>query len=268
MSFAGRLAGAIAGADSLLCLGLDPDIERLPDVEAMEAECVALLDACLPQVAAVKPNIAFFEQYGPRGLEVLLRLRGRVPADRILIVDAKRGDIGSTAVAYARALFDVYGADAVTANPLMGEDAVRPFLDRSGRGCFLLARTSNPGAADILELELADDTPIYEHIAVLAQRWDARGNAGLVVGATAPEAIAAVRRRAPALPILVPGVGAQGGSLEESLEAALDSEGAGVLVAVSRGIALARDPVEAAAGFAERLRAVRRARGFGRAAVR
>lgn len=267
MSFAGRLAGAIAAADSLLCLGLDPDIERLPDVAAMEADCLALLEACLPQVAAVKPNIAFFEQYGPAGLEVLQRLRGHVPEDRILLIDAKRGDIGSTAVAYARALFDVYGADAITANPLMGEDAMRPFLDRPGRGCFLLTRTSNPGAADILELELVDDTPIYAHIAMLAQRWDVRGNAGLVVGATAPEAIAVVRQRAPDLPILVPGVGAQGGALEESVEAALDAEGAGVLVAVSRGIALAADPAEAASGFATRLRDVRRARGHGRTAV-
>jgi orotidine 5'-phosphate decarboxylase subfamily 2 len=267
VSFAGRLAEAIALTDSLLCLGIDPDIERLPDVDAMERDCDDLLDACLPYAVAVKPNIAFFEQYGPEGLSVLLRLRARVPADRILLIDAKRGDIGSTAVAYARALFDVYGADAITASPLLGEDAVRPLLDRPGRGCFLLTRTSNPSAADILELELADGTLIYEHIATLAVQWDLLGNAGLIVGATAPAAIAAVRRRAMHLPILVPGVGAQGGALEASADAALDSEGGGVLVSVSRGIALADDRAAAASGYAQRLREVRRARGHGVPAV-
>jgi orotidine 5'-phosphate decarboxylase subfamily 2 len=268
VSFAGRLAEAIAVSDSVLCLGIDPDIERFPDVADMERDCHALLEACLPHVAAVKPNIAFFEQYGPDGLGVLLRLREAIPPERVLLIDAKRGDIGSTAAAYARALFDVYGADAVTASPLLGEDAVRPLLSRPGRGCFLLARTSNPGAADILELELSDGTPMYEHIAQLAQRWDTLGNAGLVVGATAPDIIAAVRRRAAHLPILVPGVGAQGGALEESAEAALDVDGAGVLVSISRAIALAPDPGDAAAGYAERLRDVRRARGHGAAALR
>ena len=260
MSFAGRLARAIADADSLLCVGLDPDIERCPDVASMEAECRGLLEACLPSAAAVKPNVAFFEQYGPDGLAVLTRLREAVPAEKVFLVDAKRGDVGSTAAAYARALFDRLGADAVTANPLMGEDAVRPFLDRPGKGCFLVARSSNPGAADLLEQPLADGTAVYERIADLARRWDRLGNAGLVVGATAPDAVRAVRRRAPGMPLLVPGVGAQGGALEEAVEAALDEGRGGVLVAVSRGISLAPDPGAAAAELARRMRAVRDAR--------
>ncbi len=260
MSFAGRLAGVIAATDSLLCLGLDPDWETFPDVAALERHCSALLETCLEHAAAVKPNLAFFEQHGPEGLAALLRLRARIPADRLVVVDAKRGDIGTSAAAYARALFDVLGADAVTANPLMGEDAVRPFLDRPGRGCFLLARTSNPGAADLLELPLADGTPVHRHIAALAQRWDTLGNAGLVVGATAPEAMAALRAAAPRLPFLVPGIGAQGGDLEAAVAAALDADGAGVLVSVSRGIAHAGDPAAAAAGYATRLRQARQAR--------
>lgn len=259
MSFAGRLADVIAATDSLLCLGLDPDLDSCPDVLSLERHCAQLLDSCLEHAAAVKPNVAFFEQHGPEGLAALVRLRERIPDTRLVIIDAKRGDIGSTARAYARALFDVLGADAVTVNPLMGEDAVQPFLDRPGRGCFLLTRTSNPGAADILEQELADGTPIYRHIATLAQRWDRLGNAGLVVGATSPEAVAVVRRSAPRLPLLIPGVGAQGGDLDGSVAAALDGAGGGVLVSVSRGIAQAADPAGAAAEMARRLREARMA---------
>jgi orotidine 5'-phosphate decarboxylase subfamily 2 len=260
VSFQARLREAIDRSGSLLCVGLDPDIS-LATPDNVEHFCLDVLDQTLHHCAAVKPNLAFFEQFGPDGLRVLLRVRERVPATHVLILDAKRGDIGSTAQAYARALFDVYGADAVTVNPLMGEDSVQPWLERDGRGVFLLARTSNPGAADLLEQQLKSGETVYEHIATLAARWDARrGDVGLVVGATAPEAIAALRRRNPTMPFLLPGVGAQGASLEDAVRAGLDAEGGGILVNVSRGIAgTPEGPGKAAAELHRRITAARTA---------
>ena len=260
MGFHDRLREVIDRSGSLLCVGLDPDAS-LGTPSAVERFCLQMLDATLEHCAAVKPNLAFFEQFGPDGLRVLLRVRERVPVDRVLLLDGKRGDVGTTAEAYARALFDVFGADAVTVNPLMGKDSVAPWLswaDR-GRGVFLLARTSNPGAADLLEQRLAGGEAVYERIADLAQSWDAeRGAVGLVVGATAPEAIAALRRRAPGVPFLLPGVGAQGASLEDALRAGLDGQGAGVLISVSRGIAGAPEgPAAAAAELHRRITAAR-----------
>jgi orotidine 5'-phosphate decarboxylase subfamily 2 len=262
VAFADRLRAAIDRSGSLLCVGLDPDI-ALATPEAVERFCLDVLEQTLPYCAAVKPNLAFFEQFGPEGLRVLLRVRERVPADRVLILDAKRGDIDNTAKAYARALFDVYGADAVTLNPLMGEDTVQPWLSQRDHGVFLLARTSNPGAADLLEQRLEDGQPLYLRIADLAQTWDAgRGAIGLVVGATAPAAIAALRRQAPTLPMLLPGVGAQGGSLEEAVHSGLDAAGAGLLIGVSRGIASAPEgPGAAAAELQRRISAARAASG-------
>lgn len=258
-TFAERLAASIDSTDSLLCLGLDPDGHA--DAAAAERDCRALLDATLDQVCAVKPNLAFFEQHGSAGYAVLERLRAAVPPQTMLILDAKRGDIGSTAAAYARALFDVLGADAVTVNPLLGGDSVAPFLAHAGHGVFVLARTSNPGAADFLEhRDRPGDPALFERIIDVALGWDRMGGAlGFVVGATAPEAVAAVRRRAPAAPLLLPGVGAQGGDLEAAVRAGLDSAGRGVVVPVSRGIASAADPGAAAALLRERIAAVRAA---------
>jgi orotidine 5'-phosphate decarboxylase subfamily 2 len=260
MGFHDRLRETIQRSGSLLCLGLDPDI-ALQTPAAVERFCAEILDAALEHCAAVKPNLAFFEQFGPDGLRVLQRVRERVPADRILLLDAKRGDIGSTAEAYARALFDVFGADAVTVNPLMGGDTVAPWLAHEGRGVFLLARTSNTGAADLLEQRLEDGEPVYARIAELAQRWDGgRGAVGLVIGATAPAAIAALRAQAPSLPFLLPGVGAQGGSLEDAVRAGLGGQDGGLLLSVSRGIATAPEgPGAAAATLRERINAVRTA---------
>jgi orotidine 5'-phosphate decarboxylase subfamily 2 len=262
MRFHDRLRAAMERSGSLLCVGLDPDAS-LGSAQAVERFCLDVLDATLDHCVAVKPNLAFFEQFGPDGLRVLLRVRERVPGDRVLLLDAKRGDIGSTAEAYARALYDVYGADAVTVNPLMGSDSVAPWLAHAeqGRGVFLLARTSNPGAADLLEQRLAGGEAVYERIAGLAQQWDGgRGAVGLVVGATAPAAVAALRSLAPGLPFLLPGVGAQGGSLEDALAAGLDAAGFGALVSVSRGIAgAAEGPGAAAAELHRRISAARAA---------
>ena len=257
-AFAARLAEAIDGSGSLLCLGLDPD--GMADAAEAERHCHALLDATLDSVCAVKPNVAFFEQFGSAGYAVLERLRAVVPPSRLLILDAKRGDIGSTSAAYARALFDVLGADAVTVNPLLGRDSLAPFLDHPGRGVFLLARTSNPGAADFLDApDQPEDGRLYRSIVRTAQTWGRQGGGiGFVVGATSPDAIAEVRRLAPHAPLLVPGVGAQGGSLEEAVGAALDGRGAGAVIAVSRAIATAPEgPADAARELCRRIAAVR-----------
>lgn len=261
MTFSERLDVAVERADTLLCLGLDP--AGLPDAAAAERHCAALLDATLGHICAVKPNIAFFEQYGSDGYAVLERLRDRVPSDRLLLIDAKRGDIGSTAEAYARALFDVLGADAITVNPLLGGEAVAPFLQRADRGVFLLTRSSNPGARDLLEQRLDDGRRLYERIVELGAAWDPGGAVGYVVGATDPAAVGAVRAAAPDAPLLLPGVGAQGGSLQDALRVALDSTRRRVLVSVSRGIASAADPAAAARELRERIAEVRAAAAVG-----
>ncbi len=260
-TFAARLATIVADTGSMLCLGLDPD--GMADAAAAEKQCRELLEATLDSICAVKPNIAFFEQFGSAGYAVLERLRAAVPDDRLLLLDGKRGDLGNTAAAYARALFDVLGADAITVNPLQGGDAVAPFLGRPGRGVFILARTSNPGAADFLEAPAGPEGfPLYQRIVTEAQTWDrGRGGVGFVVGATAPHAVAEVRRLAPNAPLLLPGVGAQGGDLAETVRAALDADGAGAIVAVSRGIAAAtQGPAAAAREYRDRITAVRSGR--------
>lgn len=260
-SFTARLRRAIETAASLLCVGIDPDLVTCPDARSVERFSRHLVASTIEVACAYKANTAFFEQHGAAGWAVLERLRHDVPEDRVFLVDAKRGDVPETARAYARALLDGLGADAVTVNPLLGQDSVEPFLERPGRGAFFLTRTSNSGAVDLLERTLADGRPLFLEIAELAQRWDAgRRATGLVVGATAPQAVAAVRRAAPHLPLLVPGVGAQGGDLDAVLAAGLDAEGYGVLVAVSRGIAAAPEgPGIAARRLAERIAELRSA---------
>ncbi len=256
MIFTERVAAAIATADSLLCLGLDPaDATSAADAEEF---CIRLLDSCLEVVAAVKPNVAFFEQFGSAGWAVLERLRARVPDDRILVVDAKRGDIGNTATAYARACFNVLGADAVTVNPLMGRDSVEPFLHDVTRGVFLLTRTSNPGADDFLRRRLDTGDRLYESIATNSRSWrNAPACIGYVVGATDPDAVAEIRELVGSAPLLAPGVGAQGGDLVATVQAGIDSEGGGLLIPLSRGIAAAPDAGVAAASLRDAINAAR-----------
>jgi orotidine 5'-phosphate decarboxylase subfamily 2 len=253
--FSARLAARGRELESALCLGLDPSGCR--DASEVERLCTALLEAALPHVVAVKPNLAFFEQHGSEGLRVLERVRRLVPDDRLVVLDAKRGDIGTTAEAQARALFDVWGADAVTVNPLLGRDSVAPFLERAGTAALLLARTSNPGAADFLEAPLQDGRPLYRRIVEYALGWAGAAEIGFVVGATAPDAIAEIRALAPTAPLLLPGVGAQGGDLEAAVAAGLDSRGGGILVPVSRGISGAADPRAAALDLSRRIEAAR-----------
>ncbi|HEX6538053.1 MAG TPA: orotidine-5'-phosphate decarboxylase [Candidatus Dormibacteraeota bacterium] len=258
MAFVERLDAAIERSGSLLCVGLDPDgFEGAAEAERF---CLRTLDAALPHACAVKANLAFFEQFGSAGYAVLERLRHRMTPDRVLILDGKRGDIGNTATAYARALFDVLGADAVTVNPLMGHDAVSPFLTHRGRGVFIVARSSNPGAADLLERPLAGGGRLFERIVELGLRWDPGGAVGFVAGATAVDAVRTIRAAAPDAPLLLPGVGAQGGGLEEAVRAGVDVRAGRLLVAVSRGIAEAHEgPAAASAALAQRIAAVRHA---------
>ena len=268
-----RLDRRIRETRTCLCLGLDPDPGALPrgfapDVTGVERFAALVLDAALPYVAAVKPNIAFFEAFGSAGLAALERLRARIPAGVPVIADAKRGDIGSTAARQAIALYDVLGADAVTASPYLGAEAIEPLLERPDRFVYVLCRTSNPGAAEFQALEVGADAatgrpaePLYRRVAAHAARWHERfGTVGLVVGATAPSELAAVRAIAPALAFLVPGVGAQGGDLPAVLDhgpaiagKAGAAAGGALLVNVSRGIAaaaLGRDDAEAAVASA------------------
>ncbi len=221
-----------------------------------------MIEATADFAAAFKPNAAFFETLGAQGVAVLQEVIRAVPEGIPVILDAKRGDIASTARAYARAVFETLGAHAVTVNPYLGRDAVAPFLEDPARGVFLLCKTSNPGAADIQGLRVigsrASSVLVYEEVAILAGSWNQHGNLGLVVGATHPEALERVRSLVPASWILAPGVGAQGGDLGVALRAGLRADGMGLLVAVARGVARAADPRAAA----DRLRiAIQRERG-------
>jgi len=256
MTFVERLDGIVERSGSLLCVGLDP--QGVEDAHEAERLCTTIIDATLADACAYKANLAFFEQFGSSGYAVLERLRNRIPPERVYILDGKRGDIGNTSAAYARALFDVLGADAVTVNPLLGHDSVAPFLEREERGVFVLGRTSNPGAADLLDQLLATGLRLHERIVELALSWDPGGRIGFVVGATDTEAIGATRRAAPHAPLLLPGVGAQGAPLEAAVVAAVDARQRGVLVNVGRAIAAAPEgPAAAAAQLNARINAVR-----------
>lgn len=257
-----RLARRTASVGSVLCLGIDPDPATLPpgfspDLRGVEAFARLLLEAAAPHAAAVKPNLAFFEAFGAPGLAALERLRGAVPDDLPVVVDAKRGDIGTTVARQAVALFDRLGADAVTVSPYLGSEAIAPLLDRPDRFAYVLCRTSNPGAADVQGLVVAarpgagrvldaPGEPLWARIARDVATWGPGGTAGLVVGATAPDELRAVRAISPGIAVLVPGVGAQGGDITAVLAAgpatagqAGDRPGGGLLVNVSRGIASA-----------------------------
>jgi len=257
-TYAARLAQAIATSGSLVCIGLDPDPRRLPqDLATAPQPLLAfnrrIVDATQDLAAAYKPQIAFYSALGAEEeLAATIRyIRTRAP-HAVVILDAKRNDIGNTAEAYAREAFERYDADAVTINPYMGEDSVLPFVARADRGAILLCRTSNPGARDFQDLPV-DGLPLYRHVAArAAARWNAHGNLMLVVGATYPREMADLRTAHPELPFLVPGIGAQGGDLEATLAAGLDAGGAGLLINSSRGIIYAGSGGAAGGGDAIR----------------
>lgn len=263
--FLSRLADRSAAVGTVLCLGIDPDPDALPegfprDVAGVEAFARLLIEAAAPFAAAVKPNLAFFEAFGSAGLAAFERVRAAVPSGVPVVIDAKRGDIGTTSARHAVALYDALGADAVTVSPYLGEEAIRPLLERLDRLAYVLCRTSNPGA-ELQGLRVAanEDAPVESLYARVARRvatWGPGGTVGLVVGATAPAELREIRAIAPGLPFLVPGVGAQGGEVEAVLEAGPASappagtgHGGGLLVNVSRGIAAAATtPPESSAG--------------------
>ena len=238
-NFADKLLRASETNRSLLCVGLDPDPQRMPIDDIFEFNR-AIIDATQDLVCCYKPNLAFYEAFGPPGLDALRRTVEYIPDDIPVIGDAKRGDIGNTARAYAAALFDYYDFDAVTANPYMGGDTLDPFLAYADRCVFVVCRTSNPGSGDFqslpVTLEDGDQRPLYMQVAARCNRWNTSGNVGLVVGATYPEELRDVRAACPTLPILLPGIGAQGGDLSTSIANGLDSRGAGLIISSSRQV--------------------------------
>ncbi len=269
MSFFARLEKRARELDSLLCVGLDPHPADLsaPTIEALRSFCLRLIESTTAVAVAYKPNSAFFEAFGPQGMNVLQEVIAGIPPEIPVILDAKRGDIASTAQAYVRAVFQQYGAQAVTINPYLGYDAVEPFLLDPEKGVFLLCKTSNPGAGDLQDSLVVkypqypgkdESTFLYEKVAWLAQSWNQRDNLGLVVGATQPEALERVRRLAPELWILAPGVGVQGGNLEASLRAGLRQDGLGLLLPISRGISQSEDPFRAAEEIRGKINDIRR----------
>lgn len=248
---------------SLVCVGLDPEPARFPaslagDPDAVFRFCRAIADATAGYACAFKPQIAHFAALGAEA--ALERLVAHIHAEHPgipVILDAKRGDIGSTAQHYAGEAFDRYGADAVTANPYLGRDSVQPFLDRADRGVVILCRTSNPGAGDFQDLPV-NGRPLYQHVAeTVAGHWNGNRNCALVVGATWPEQLREVRAIVGDMPLLIPGVGAQGGDVAAVVGSGLAADGAGLMISSSRAILYASgddDFAQAAAGAARALR--------------
>ena len=246
----------------MVCVGLDPD-PRLMPIPEIATFNRAIVDATSDLVCAYKPNLAFYEALGMDGLEALeatLCHIKEVAPQVVLLGDAKRGDIGSTAQAYATAMFDFWGFDALTASPYLGADSVEPFIERPDKGVFLICRTSNPGSADFQALMVQDEAgarPLYQVVAERASSWNRHRNVGLVVGATQPEELDLVRGQHPHMPILIPGVGAQGGDLESAVRGGVDPRGRGAIINSSRGVIYASkgpDFAEAARREASRLR--------------
>ena len=242
MTFMQSLQAAWQRNASLVCVGLDPEPAKFPahlrgEPDAVFAFCRAIVDATADLACAFKPQIAHFA--AARAEDALERLIGHIHAAHPgvpVILDAKRGDIGSTAQHYAAEAFDRYGADAVTANPYLGRDSLQPFLERADKGVIILCRTSNPGAKDLQDLEVGGRT-LYQHVAeTVAREWNGNGNCALVVGATWPDELADVRRRVGDLPLLVPGIGAQGGDVAAVVRNGCTAAGSGLMISSSRAI--------------------------------
>jgi orotidine-5'-phosphate decarboxylase len=242
MTFIQKLQAAWRDNDSMVCVGLDPDPSRLPahlagHPDAIFEFCRDIVDATADLVCAFKPQFAHFAAAGATGalFKTIAHIRSKHPKIPV-ILDVKRGDIGSTAEMYAREAFDHYHADAMTVNPYLGGDTLKPYTDRADRGVIVLCRTSNPGAGDLQDL-ISGGTPVYEIVADLAAReWNTNGNLLLVVGATYPEELGVIRRIVGDMPLLVPGVGAQGGDVDAVVKAGRDSEGYGLIISSSREI--------------------------------
>jgi orotidine-5'-phosphate decarboxylase len=242
MNFLAQLRDSWARSDSLVCVGLDPELERFPGAVTSHASPIfhfnrAIIDATADLVCAYKPQFAHYAAYEAedqleRTIEYIHRSYPGVP----VILDAKRGDVGNTAERYAIEAFERYGADAVTVNPYLGGDSLEPFLKHEDRGVIILCRTSNPGAREVQDLEVGN-RKLYHRIAELAaKRWNARGNCLLVVGATYPRELAEVREIVGNMPFLVPGIGAQGGDVDQAVRNGQTADGTGLVISSSRSI--------------------------------
>jgi uridine monophosphate synthetase len=270
-SFFSFLERRVDDCSSLLCVGLDPHVSDLPAPTAAAALdfCLNLVKQTAPYAAAFKPNAAFFEALGPEGWRVLkqvidaiheqsVRLGSMIP----VVLDAKRGDIASTAEAYAQSAFKTLGAHCITLSPYLGYDSIEPFLEDQERGVFILCKTSNPGSADLQDVPVLPagfeaPLPFYLYVASLARKWNSRKNVGIVVGATHLQILSELREAAPELWILAPGVGTQGGELESTLKAGLRKDGKGLLVPISRAISRAPNPAQAAAQIRDQMLSIR-----------
>ena len=240
MKFLEKLLYASRKNNSLVCVGLDTDEGKIPPfLKSKDDPTFAfnqrIIDSTRDLVCAYKPNLAFYEVLGIRGWEALKKTCEYVPAEIPIILDAKRGDIGNTAQMYAKALYEVMKADAVTVSPYMGKDAVLPFLEYEDKGTFILCLTSNKGAADF-QLSSVEGRPLYELVAEKVLSWNEKGNCGLVVGATYPEQLKRIRQIAPGLPFLIPGVGAQTGEIESTIKYGTDNKGELAIINSSRAI--------------------------------
>jgi len=271
-SFFSFLEKRVDDCSSLICIGLDPHIPDLKEPTAASALdfCLNLVKQTASYAAAFKPNAAFFEVFGAEGWTALKRVieaineesdrRGsRIP----IILDAKRGDIASTAEAYAKSAFQNLGVDCITLNPYLGKDSIEPFIQNSEKGVFLLCKTSNAGSLDLqnlLVMPLGSDSPMpmYNYVAQLAQQWNTNNNIGIVVGATHPQIMSNIRAAVPDMWFLSPGIGAQGGELELALNSGLRKDGKGMLINVSRSIARAEKPGLAAAELRDQILNVKR----------
>lgn len=277
-SFFSFLEKRVDDCSSLLCIGLDPHVNDLTAPTAASARdfCLNLVKQTSRYAAAFKPNAAFFEVFGADGwtalkdvIDAIQEESNRMGSMIPVILDAKRGDIASTAEAYAKSTFENLGAHCITLSPYLGKDSIEPFIQNSEKGVFLLCKTSNPGSGDLQDLMVLDEErgktkegdlfplssfiPLHIKVAQLAQQWNTKNNIGLVVGATHIEATKRVRAAAPDLWFLAPGVGAQGGELESALKAGLRKDGKGMLIPVSRGIARAEKPGLAAAELRDQI---------------
>ena len=264
MTFIEKLRARWQQANTLVCVGLDPDLAKFPDRfveddDALFDFCRDIVDATAEFACAFKPQITYFAAHNG-GEAALQRLIAHINAEHPevpVILDAKRGDIGSTAQQYATEAFERFGADAVTLNPYMGKDSAAPFLEFNDRGCVFLCHTSNPGARDFQELDVGGE-PLYQRIArTIANDWNGDGNCALVVGATFPEELKVIRGLVGEMPLLIPGVGAQGGDVEAVVKNGKTADGNGLMINSSRGILYAsrgEDYAEAAAIAARELR--------------
>jgi orotidine-5'-phosphate decarboxylase len=258
LSYFERLRALARERGTMLCVGLDPDPDRIEGGAAGALRhCRDVVRQTEEHACCFKPNSAFWEQYGPDGWSALLELREEAP-DTPFLLDAKRGDMDNTMRAYARAVFGTLAMDAATVNPYLGSDSVREFSKYEDRGVYVLCRTSNPGATDLQHLD-AGGKPIYVHVVALAERLNGSRNVGLVVGATAPAQVAEVRSVTD-LPFLLPGVGAQGGDIEASVRAAWNGDPASCLVSASRSVMFAESPAREAAMLRAQINAAAGAR--------